>query len=646
MVRQLVIFFLCLPALASALGQVQPSSVERDATASDSSAIHVQLPEVVVSATRTRLRLEDAPSAVTIVGRSELEANSGQRLSAILQGRPGVAVRDLGGLHGIKTISMRGTGSVHTVFLLGGLRLNSPQNGLVDLGLLTGDAFETIEIVRGAQSALYGADAVGGVIQLTPRRASDSLRLAIAGEVGSFGLLSSRSSASWGLGKLSVAAGIGYEQSQGDYRFIGSEQGRELTLERQGASSRYATGYVHLAVPLTRGSHVSLFTNLSEADRGSPGPYTGAPPRSARLNDRMIQSTAQLVTSLGSLGTLSASAGYLGSVQRYKDDTSIDGIDERYDNSSLMASAQWDVPVSSWALGVVAADVAQDQTQANQVADGALRNRLGLTLGAELVSSEASNLFPKISLYPALRYDQFSEFGAQVSPRLGLNVWLTRDGALRLRISAGTSFRAPNFNELYWIDGGNAGLKPERAYSLDAGLAYAFEASGIHRLDLGVFRTAMSDRITGWPPVNLAKSRLSGIELSWRWGVFPERLYATVSATYTRATNLTQPYVGSQLPFVPLLDGRASVGGRFGAIRLEASVLAASRSYTTVDNSVALSADGYAVLSLWGEYAMRLSTTSVSLRLSIENLLNEAYEIVPSYPMSLRSARVGVRLDL
>ena len=646
MVRQLFIWCVCFFALESALAQAHASASEVGAAAADSAAIHVQMPEVVVSATRTRLRLEDAPSAVTVIGRRELETNSGQRLSSILQGLPGVSVRDLGGLHGIKTISLRGTSSVHTLFLLGGLRLNSPQNGLVDLGLLTGDAFETIEIVRGAQSALYGADAIGGVVQLTARRASDSLRLALAGEVGSFGLFSSRASASWGLGKLSVAAGLGYEQSDGDYEFVGSVQGREATLERQGASSRYGTGFLHLAFPVSGGTHASFFTNLSAADRGSPGPYTGAPARSARLNDRIVQSTAQVVTSLASLGTLSASAGYLGSVQRYRDETSGEGLDERYDNSSVMASAQWDVPLSSWMLGVASAEIAQDRTQASQLADGALRSRWALTLGSELVVSDALQLFPRVSLYPALRYDEFSDLGVRWSPRLGLNVWLTQDGAFRLRGSAGTSFRAPNFNELYWVDGGNADLKAESAVSLDAGIAVAFEASGSHQIDLGIFRTTMKDRITGWPPVNLARSNLSGIELGWRWGLFSERLYTTLSASYTRAANETEPYAGSQLPFVPLLDGRASLGGRLGALRLEASLFAMSRRYTTLDNSDALSADAFAVLSLWAEYPMRLSMTRITLRLSLENLLNADYEIVPSYPMPLRSGRFGVRIDL
>jgi len=397
---------------------------------------------------------------------------------------------------------------------------------------------------------------------------------------------------------------------------------------------------------LSERSNISLFTNVSEADRGSPGPYTGAPPLAARLKDRMIQSTAQVVASLAQLGTLSASLGVVGSVQRYQDDASQGGIDERYENSSYSASAQWDVPVSSSVLGVVALDAARDRTQASQLAAGALRTRWGLTAGAELVSSDLLPLFQKISLYPALRFDQFSDLGSRWSPRLGLNVWLTQDGAVRLRGSAGKSFRAPNFNELYWLDGGNAALRAESAFSLDAGLTLVFEASGSHQLDLGAFRTTMEDRITGWPPVNLARSLLMGLEMSWRWGLFPERLYATLAASYTRAANGSEPYVGNQLPFVPLLDGRAALGARLGAIRAEASVLAMSRRYTTLDNSNALSADPFAVVSLWAEYAMRLSTKSVTVRLSLENLLNTDYEIVRAYPMPLRSARVGVRLDL
>jgi outer membrane cobalamin receptor len=156
----------------------------------------------------------------------------------------------------------------------------------------------------------------------------------------------------------------------------------------------------------------------------------------------------------------------------------------------------------------------------------------------------------------------------------------------------------------------------------------------------------MQERITGWPPVNLTASTLQGIELVWRWNLSPDGFYSTWTVTYTRAENATAPHAGNQLPFVPLFDGRAAVGGRLGNVRGEIAVYAMSRRYTTLDNVAALSANPFAVVSCWGEYGLWLAGSIVTLRASVDNVFNSDYEIVASYPMPLRSVRFGIRFDL
>ena len=634
-----------LHAVAQVGGPGTPSPLIRH-DRSDTATIYVRLPEVVVSATRSRIPIDESPSAVTVVTREELDRSAGQRLASVLQGLPGLMVRDLGGLHSIKTLSTRGTGSVHTLFLLNGLRLNSPQNGLVDLGLLTGEAFEQVEVVRGGQSGLYGADAVGGLVHLVPRRASDSLRVGLAIETGSFGLRAGRASTSFSLAGVSVAAGIGYEESDGAYRFVGSVGGQEQILRRTGADSRFATGFAHILAPISKSTSISLFTNVSSADRGSPGPYTGSADRSARLGDQGIQTIAQIVSSLASLGTVSASVGLQQSTQHYTDLTFPPGVDERTRVSSLAFSAQWNVPLSSSLLGVVVADAGRERIDARQIPEAPDRRQWGLTAGLEMFSRAFEPLVPRVSLYPSARYDWISGVGGRVSPRLGLNLWLTRTGSVTLRASAGTSYRVANYNELYWIDGGNPELHPESAISADAGVILTFEAAGRQRIDLGAFRISMQDRITGWPPVNLSASTLTGAELLWKWDFSPWGLYSTISATHTRAINDSDPHRGNQLPYVPLWEGRAALGERVGAARGEIAVLMMSRRYTTFDNAQALSSDPFAVVSLWIEYAFALMQSRATVRMDIDNVFNADYEIVAAYPMPLRSMRLGLRFDL
>ena len=647
--RAIIIFLVGTLAATVAVAQLRlhgASGSSPAASRTDSTVLHVRLPEVVVSATRTRIPVDESPSAVTVVGRNELDRSPGQRLSSILQGLPGLAVRDLGGLHSIKTLSSRGTASVHTLFLVNGLRLNAPQNGLVDLGLLTGEAFEQIEIVRGGQSGLYGADAVGGLVNLVPRRSSDSLSMGVTAETGSFGLWAGRANASWSMGELSIAGGLGYEESAGDFRFVGSVNGQERVLKREGADSQFGTGFLHLLFPLTSHTSVSVFTNVSQATRGSPGPYTGSVARTARLEDRNIQTSGQMVASLESLGSLSVSGGYQHSSQHFVDLTLSPGIDERYENSSIAFAAQWDVPISSSVLGVVVADATEDRVEARQIDGGPGRTRWGLSTGMEIFSRVLAPLLPRMSIYPTVRYDQFSDLGGRWSPRCGFNLWLRDDGAVKLRASAGTSYRVPNFNELYWIDGGNPALKPETALSWDAGMAIAFDAAGRQLVDFGGFWISMRDRVTGWPPVNLSRSILTGLEMMWRWSLTPDGVYSMVTMTMTRAINGSEAYEGTQLPYVPLLEARAVIGGRFGNLRGEMAILSMSRRYTTLDNALALSSDPFAVFSMWLEYAFPLMEAHVCARVDVDNVLNADYEIVTPYPMPLRTVRLGLRFDL
>jgi len=102
-------------------------------------------------------------------------------------------------------------------------------------------------------------------------------------------------------------------------------------------------------------------------------------------------------------------------------------------------------------------------------------------------------------LYPSLRYDDFSDFKSDVSPRLGVNVGLVKEPVLRIRASYGKSFHAPVFNDLYWKYGGNPNLRPERSTSFDAGCTAELNAGGRLRLDASYFSIDAKDRIV-WTP--------------------------------------------------------------------------------------------------------------------------------------------------
>lgn len=132
----------------------------------------VDLDEVVVTATRTAVTVDQSLAAVEIIDREQIQRSQARSLPELLRGRAGVNLVNQGGLGKISTLFLRGTESDHTLFLVDGVRIGSATSGLASLQDLPLELIERIEIVRGPRSSLYGSEAIGGVIQVFTDRKS------------------------------------------------------------------------------------------------------------------------------------------------------------------------------------------------------------------------------------------------------------------------------------------------------------------------------------------------------------------------------------------------------------------------------------------------------------------------------------------
>ena len=148
------------------------------------SAKTYQAAEVVVTATRSSISEKDTPSPTEVLGTSEIHSANGVTVADALQMYTGVLLREYGAGASLATVSLRGSASEHVLVLIDGNRFTGFQNGLVDFSLLPLDNVSRIEVLHGGASALYGADAVGGVINVLTRPVGSDLHVSVKGSVG------------------------------------------------------------------------------------------------------------------------------------------------------------------------------------------------------------------------------------------------------------------------------------------------------------------------------------------------------------------------------------------------------------------------------------------------------------------------------
>ena len=129
-----------------------------------------QLKAVVISATRSPTRADELVSDVVVIERAEIEKSVGRTLPEILARGPGVQFSSNGGLGKVSSINIRGTESRHTILLIDGVRYGSATTGTPTWDNIPVDMIERIEILKGPASALYGSEAVGGVVQIFMRK--------------------------------------------------------------------------------------------------------------------------------------------------------------------------------------------------------------------------------------------------------------------------------------------------------------------------------------------------------------------------------------------------------------------------------------------------------------------------------------------
>ena len=641
--------------LSVAVASAQQKGEGADSVGQRSQERLYTLPEYIVSATRWRDNMLSLPSSATVLTSADLAGVNGNTLADAIQDVPGIFVKSYGGPGAVATTSMRGMGAEHTLVLVDGQRFNNIRDGQVDFGVFLLQNIDRVEILRGGYSSVYGADAVGGIINIITRRTGSSTGVKGEAGAGSYGMNEFQLSTEFTIGNVGLQVAGEREAGKGNYEFNFSDGTSSSLLRRQ--NSDYSLSQVQLLADAPLRPDLTLrFSSMYDwSDRGSPGAVLSvSSSNSARLNDKSFLTQGSLDWTIQPTLTFRLATMFNWQRRQYVDPLASGGADDQqtdFADRTITLTPHLRYVLNGISSVNVGGEYSHSDIVSNQVAS-AMRSQESIFVSSDHTLDFQRELLYQINLFPSVRYDHFSDVAGAIDPKLGINVGIWRNQGLRLRSSYGRSFRAPTFYDLYWKNGGNPTLRPEHSLSFDAGVMLSPVQLLPIELEANYFDIRTNDRIVWtpdknglWSPKNLQNVRSSGFEViaSWR----PSYDHFVVRASYTNSdTRKTSPdspddqTVGKQLPYLPSEVASLSCALTLGRATVHLQHSFTGFRFATETNDPRFLLPGYNKTD--ASVVLRLTERPISsdIRLEISNMFNTDYQLLPNFPMPLRTVAV------
>ena len=595
-------------------------------------AAQSQLDPVVVTATREPQPLSGSSADVVVIDAETIRDTTADSVEELLRRHAGIQLNRNGGPGQSSGYFIRGASTNGTIVLIDGVRIGSATLGQADLEALSLAQIDHIEVLRGPASSLYGADGVGGVIQIFTRRGDGSPRVTGGAAIGGYRSRQGDVGVSGSSGEIDYAATLGREQSRGVSAIRPGDQFGLFNPDDDGFARNVANvrfGYtpapghrIGIGVLETR-----LDAQYDSAEFDAAFNADPSPDFRNRLDTRLAS-----VDYRGVVTTLWTTTLQLANVL---DDSKSGGTAiSRLTTHRDQATWQNALHLGPDQQLVIAYEYLRERASGDNFPVEPNRHNNALMLGY-------SGMLWSNGLQADVRYDDNSVYGSNKTGRLGWSYEIA--SGLKVRALAGTTFRAPTFNDLYFPFFGIATLSPERGRSIEAGVTWQ---SGATSAAATVYRNRVSNLIgfdpdpngTDCPPgffgcaANTSRARLQGATFSaaQRWGGLDLRatldlLDATDADTGVR---LARRAAHQETLAADYASGPWSIGGSL--------VDVGSRP----DGGVVLG--GYAVVDVWATWRFQ---PKWRLDAKLLNALDHRVEPVRDYQGLGRQAWLGIRYD-
>lgn len=496
-----------------------------------------RLNPIIVTGSREPQLLDRVTADVVVIDAERIRASTADSVEDLLRREAGVQVSRNGGPGQSAGVFIRGAGSSNTVVLVDGVRIGSATLGQVGFEAISLSQIERIEVLRGPGSSLYGADAVGGVIQIFTKRGEGEARVYANGAVGGYQSRNGNFGVSGAQGALDYAASLGRESSRGVSALKPGDQFGNYNPDTDGFTRD--TGQFKLGYTLAPGHRVGLNVVQSRLNAQYDGSEYVAPTFAQDASPDFRNKLRGGVVSLDYRGVIDSAWTATAQLAHNDDDLKSGGnvIDRfRTLRDQLTAQAAWKSGADQQV--VLAYEHLNEKAESTQYLGDVKRSNNAFVFGY-------TGQFGAQVLQADVRHDDNSVYSGNTTGRLGWSTEVMKD--LRVRALAGTTFRAPSFNELFYPGYGVSGypgfnVTPEHGRSMELGLNWR---SAGNEVGLTVYRNRVHDMIgyevdnTLCPPTlayqygcarNIGQAQLQGATLSGaqRWGALQIRATADV----------------------------------------------------------------------------------------------------------------------
>ena len=599
-----------------------------------------------------------SPGHLTVFTREDIEASGARTASELIERVAGVVVSRTGGILEPVSISIRGGSDSHVLILIDGKTAASVWDGEADAGQVAIQDIERIEIIKGPAAALYGGGAVSGVINII-RRKDGGTEFSADAEYG-FASFNTHSLAAGIAGSIPV-----FENCSGSMRVNGLYTGGDYSYAAGSglSSSRinndgFSAGLSASAEAGEDGSNVSVSANLAGSERGTPGLMEFLTP-AARLARMGGELSFDMMLETGSAGRFDGGGSAEYRWSRYTD--SGRNMDESNAMFAVGTNGSWTSEVD---LSDIFAELRVSAGWKWSLLDStALTDNTGMAVQGQAdqhsgyLRFSASSSAGQIDFNPAVSGEFAVNNYAGTPGRFDASFcWLaafgwspmrteTEEGPLYFKLNAGSGFKNPSFQDLFWPAGalaaGNPDLKAEHSLSFDGGIGLIFEDPAVS-IDAAGYYGITEDLIQWlpaaggiWRPRNIGKVVNTGVEVSssWRIDIDSELSAVEVYAAYSwmRAVDAVDGSVnfGRQLAYRPEHSADGSLRLEFGGIAvLDFSCRYIGSRFTNNANTKTL--DQALILSLSAVWTV---LEGFEITAAADNITNQAYVDRLGYPV-------------